>query len=310
MTVKVPPLKCQGIKTKLVEWIKDHAALEKDGVWFEPFMGSGVVGFNVRPDRAVFADVNPHIINLYTAIQRGEITPGVAKEFLEQEGARLQEKGESHYYEIRERFNQSNKPLDMLFLNRACFNGVMRFNKKGQFNVPFGHKPERFAKAYVTKIVNQIKYVQQAASQYDWKFICNDFRKIIPDAKQGDFIYCDPPYIGRHVDYFNSWSEDDEQELYDLLSTAQAKFILSTWHSNRYRKNPAIEKYAYCFTILTREHFYHVGASEANRNPMLEAIVLNYNPLLPVELEVEQQMVLFDKADPKARYVIHPPVKS
>jgi DNA adenine methylase len=152
--------------------------------------------------------------------------------------------------------------------------------------------------------------VEQATSQYDWKFVCDDFRKIIPGAKQGDFIYCDPPYIGRHVDYFNSWSEDDEQELYDLLSAVSAKFILSTWHSNRYRKNSAIEKYAYRFTILTREHFYHVGASEENRNPMLEAIVLNYNPLLPLELEVEKQLALFDKADPKKRYVIQRPTKS
>jgi DNA adenine methylase len=93
------------------------------------------------------------------------------------------------------------------------------------------------------------------------------------------------------------------------LSATPAKFILSTWHSNRYRSNPAIEKYANHFTILTREHFYHVGANEENRNPMLEAIVLNYNPLLPVELEVEKQLVLFDKADPKTRYVIHPPAK-
>lgn len=309
MIVKVPPLKCQGIKTKLVAWIKDHAMLEQDGTWYEPFMGSGVVGFNIRPYRAVFADINPHIVNFYKAVQSNQITPSSAKEFLEQEGARLKERGDIHYYEIRERFNQTGHPLDMLFLNRACFNGVMRFNRKGQFNVPFGHKPERFSKAYVTKIVNQIKYVQQATSQYNWTFVCEDFRKIILAAKQGDLIYCDPPYIGRHVDYFNSWSDTDEQELYDLLSATSAKFILSTWHSNRYRNNPALEKYAYRFTILTREHFYHIGAKEENRNPMLEAIVLNYNPLLPVELEVEKQLALFDKPKPNIRYVLHTPEK-
>jgi DNA adenine methylase len=296
MTVKVPPLKCQGIKTKLVEWIKDHSALVSDGMWIEPFMGSGVVGFNVRPSRAIFADVNPHIVNFYNAIKEGKITAGVAKEFLEKEGAQLQAKGEEHYYKVRERFNESANPLDMLFLNRACFNGIMRFNKKGGFNVPFGHKPERFAKSYVTKITNQIKYVSDAVSQYDWTFVCADFRKIISSAKDNDFIYCDPPYIGRHVDYFNSWSESDEQELYDILGAVPAKFILSTWHSNQYRKNSALEKYAYRFTILTREHFYHVGASEKNRNPMLEAIVLNYNPLTPVSLEMEKQLVLFEKA--------------
>ncbi|HLA87935.1 MAG TPA: Dam family site-specific DNA-(adenine-N6)-methyltransferase [Anaerolineales bacterium] len=306
MTVKVPPLKCQGIKTKLVEWIKDHAILENDGTWIEPFMGSGVVGFNVRPNRAIFADVNPHIVNFYNAIKEGKITVGIAKEFLEKEGALLREKGEDHYYEVRERFNKDGNSLDMLFLNRACFNGVMRFNKKGAFNVPFGHKPERFAKAYITKITNQIKYVADALSQYDWQFVCDDFRKTISSASQGDFIYCDPPYIGRHVDYFNSWSEQDEQELYGLLSATPAKFILSTWHSNQYRTNSAIDKYAHRFTVLTREHFYHVGASEKNRNPMLEAIILNYNPLPQVEIQLEKQMALFEKSH-KEEYVVYMP---
>ena len=303
MTVKVPPLKCQGIKTKLTEWIKDHSTLENKGTWYEPFMGSGVVGFNVCPPRAIFADVNPHIVNFYNAIKKGKITAGIAKEFLEQEGDILRTRGESYYYEVRERFNRSGESLDFLFLNRACFNGVMRFNRKGFFNVPFGHKPNRFAKSYVTKITNQIKYVTQATSQYDWKFTCTDFRKLIPQATEGDFIYCDPPYIGRHVDYYNSWGEQEEQKLYDLLSTTPTKFILSTWHSNRYRNNPAIEKYTYRFTILTREHFYHVGASEENRNPMLEAIVLNYNPLTPVALESEKQLVLLEK--PKYQYVLY-----
>jgi DNA adenine methylase len=303
MTVNVPPLKCQGIKTKLVEWIKDHAVLEKDGVWIEPFMGSGVVGFNMRPGRAIFADVNPHIINFYNAIQQGKITAGIAKDFLEKEGTQLLARGEDHYYEVRERFNKTSDPLDLLFLNRACFNGVMRFNKKGGFNVPFGHKPERFAKAYVTKIANQIKYVTQAVSQYDWQFVCADFRQTIATASAEDFIYCDPPYMGRHVDYFNSWSEKEEQELYDLLGATPAKFILSTWHSNQYRANPAIEKYAYRFTVLTREHFYHVGALEKNRNPMLEAIILNYNPMPQIELPLEKQMALFEKTR-KSNYAV------
>jgi len=293
MTVKVPPLKCQGIKTKLTEWIKDHSTYENNGTWIEPFMGSGVVGFNVAPRRAIFADVNPHIINFYNAIKNGKITAGSAKEFLEREGALLQKQGEDHYYRVRERFNKDFDPFDFLFLNRACFNGVMRFNKKGLYNVPFGHKPERFAKAYITKITNQIKYVSQATSQFDWMFVCSDFRQIISSASQGDFIYCDPPYMGRHTDYYNSWGEPEEQELYSLLKETQAKFILSTWHSNRYRTNPAIERYA-----------YHVGASEENRNPMLEAIVLNYNPLTPIDLQAEKQLALLEKKQ-KESYVLY-----
>jgi site-specific DNA-adenine methylase len=65
----VPPLKIQGIKTKLVPLIRENVILDKETIWYEPFMGSGVVGFNVEPERAVFADVNPHIINFYNRIK-------------------------------------------------------------------------------------------------------------------------------------------------------------------------------------------------------------------------------------------------
>lgn len=119
------------------------------GRWIEPFVGSGVVGFNVAPSTALFSDSNPHIIRFYSAINTGLITPGIAREFLVSEGENLSKHGKDYYYEVRERFNCTQAPLDFLFLNRSCFNGMIRFNSQGQFNVPFGHKPERFSKAYI-----------------------------------------------------------------------------------------------------------------------------------------------------------------
>jgi len=278
MKIFVPPIKCQGIKTRLARWIKDHAELNGQGRWLEPFTGSGVVGFNVRPHRALFCDSNPHIINFYNAIKEGHITESTARTFLEKEGALLSQKGEAHFYEVRRRFNKNGDPFDFLFLSRASFNGVLRFNKKGHYNVPFGHKKERFSRAYITKITNQIKYAARAIRQHDWTFVCADFRAIIPQATKLDFLYCDPPYIGRHTDYFNAWSEREEQELFNLLALTPAKFILSTWHSNKYRRNEALDRYAHKFNVFTKKHFYHVGASEDHRNAMLEAIVLNYTP--------------------------------
>ncbi len=274
----IPPIKCQGIKSKLAGWILEFVKFQKDEKWIEPFMGSGVVGFNLQPEKALFCDTNPHLINFYNSIKDGGITSKIAREFLEKEGALLKEKGESYYYFIRERFNEIKDSLDFLFLNRACFNGVMRFNRKGFFNVPFGHKPERFAKAYVTKICNQIEKVENATKIFDWQFVCQDFRQTISGAKQTDWIYCDPPYFGRHIDYFNAWNETDEKDLFGLLEKTPAKIILSTWHSNQYRENAELEKYNKSFEIVTKNHFYHVGASETNRNPMLEALVLNYAP--------------------------------
>ena len=100
--VGVPPIKSQGIKTKLVPWIKSIIPSDFDGIWVEPFMGTGVVAFNVAPKRALLCDTNPHLVNFCSSIVKGDITPGIVREFLMDEGAGLSEKGEAHYYSIRD----------------------------------------------------------------------------------------------------------------------------------------------------------------------------------------------------------------
>ncbi|MCK5833984.1 Dam family site-specific DNA-(adenine-N6)-methyltransferase [bacterium] len=272
----VPPIKIQGIKTKLVPWIKDIAPTNFDGRWIEPFMGSGVVAFNIRPREALLADSNPHLIRFYQAVSQGEITARIARLFLEKEGAELLRTDGEHYYAVRDRFNKDRNPLDFLFLNRSCFNGMIRFNRKGGFNVPFCKKPNRFAKAYVTKICNQIQGVVDALALGDYEFKCQDFSDTIKTANSNDIIYCDPPYIARHTDYFNGWGEEQERILAKLLGSTNARFILSTWHSNKYRNNPYIEELWTDYFMLTREHFYHLGGKEDNRNAMLEALITNF----------------------------------
>lgn len=276
--ILVPPIKCQGIKTKLVPLILANAQLPVGGRWIEPFMGSGVVGLNARPRKALFTDVNPHLIAFYNAIKSNVLSPEIVRRFLEREGVTLQQQGEAHYYSVRDRFNIEGNPLDFLFLSRSCFNGMIRFNRKGAFNVPFCKKPERFSKAYITKIVNQLRAFWELVQRFDWSFVCQDFAETISSATANDFIYCDPPYIGRHVDYFNSWEPADEQRLSRALRASNAKFILSTWHSNKYRVNEYVESIWSELHIVTQEHFYHVGAKEDNRNSMTEALIMNFRP--------------------------------
>lgn len=276
--VYVPPIKIQGIKTKIVPLISEVAWIEDDTIWIEPFMGSGVVGLNIAPKHAIFADTNPHTIALYNSIKLGEINSSIVREFLEKEGKILEEKDDEHYYYIRDRFNEAHNPLDFLFLNRSCFNGMIRFNRNFKFNVPYGHKPARFAKAYVTKIVNQVKRLENLFPNKDWEFKCQPFEDTIKEATSDAFIYCDPPYIGRHVDYFDSWDEKQEIHLRDVLLESKAKFMLSTWDKNKYRENEYINSvWNGCFKV-NQEHFYHVGAKESNRNSMLEALLMNYDP--------------------------------
>jgi len=292
----VPPIKCQGIKTKLVLWIKKIIPADFKGVWIEPFMGSGVVAFNIRPKKALLRDVNPYLIDFYNAIKRKEITSRTVRSHLKEEGKKLKNNGEEYYYEVRERFNKNHEPIDFLFLNRACFNGMIRFNSKGRFNVPFCRKPERFIAAYITKIVNQVNYIEESFQFYDYDLKCQSFEATIKEANETDIIYCDPPYIERHVDYFNGWSEKQELELNKLLNNTNARFILSTWHSNFYRKNTYLNTLWSDFNILTKEHFYHVGGYEKNRNPMLEALVINYDTEYKEDKKSEfEQLTLFEK---------------
>lgn len=272
----VPPIKIQGIKTKIVPLIKENVFLSKNTVWIEPFMGSGVVGFNVAPKVAVFADTNPHIIDFYNNIKSGKITSYIVRQFLEEEGKKLSEKDDAYYYEVRERFNKKHDSLDFLFLNRSCFNGMIRFNRKLDFNVPYGHKPQRFSKAYVTKITNQVAHVENMLKYNDWSFICQSFEQTINMAADDSFIYCDPPYIGRHVDYYDSWSEESEIALFNSLMKSGALFMLSTWDHNDFRKNEYIDTVWNSCYKLTQKHFYHIGAKEINRNPMIEALLTNY----------------------------------
>jgi DNA adenine methylase len=132
--VIVPPIKCQGIKTRIVRFILENIYWNGKGRWIEPFLGSGVVLFNVQPEKAIINDINPHIIRLYQMIYRGDLSPEEVRTYLTNEGRKLLSKGEEYYYVVRERFNKTGNPLDFIFLNRSCFNGVIRFNSKGESN--------------------------------------------------------------------------------------------------------------------------------------------------------------------------------
>ncbi|MCX6906801.1 MAG: Dam family site-specific DNA-(adenine-N6)-methyltransferase [Verrucomicrobia bacterium] len=299
----VPPLKCQGIKTKLVGEIRNLAETQTFDRWVEPFCGSCVVALNVQPKRALLCDSNVHIIRLYQDIQEARITPVIVRSFLVSEDEKLRAGGEDYYYTVRERFNNEPNSLDFLFLNRSCFNGVMRFNRQGRFNVPYCHKSNRFAQAYVTKIVNQTKRIAEVISANDWTFAVADFRATLAEIEPTDFVYADPPYAGRHVDYFNSWSEKDEIEMAKALKRLPCHFVLSTWHSNEFRENILlIQNWSSSpYHILTREHYYHVGSTEDLRHPMIEALVTNF-PLQKIEYEQAEceQLAFFEK--PLAEY--------
>src|SRR6202008_2576944 len=132
------------------------------------------------PDRALLNDVNPHLVNFYAWLKRGLRTS------IEMENS------ESCFYLQGERFNellrqrkQTTKEAASIFYyqNRTGYNGLCRFNRSGEFNVPFG----RYKKINYTH-----DFSPYAESFSNWKFLNQDFEKV-PLAKT-DFVYADPPY--------------------------------------------------------------------------------------------------------------------
>ena len=280
--INVPPIKSQGKKTKIYGLIKtafDDLEKEEDCLYIEPFVGTGVVGFNLNPKNAIFSDTNPHLIGFYNAIKNKDFNAKDLRLYLESEGKKLlstPETKESYYYTVRERFNKEKNPLDFLFVSRSCFNGMMRFNRKGGFNVPFCKKPNRFSKSLITKIVNQFIWLEKRIHENDWTFLNEDYKILLEDHKNQDNViyYLDPPYVNRNNDYYGGWTEKEEDELSARLKQQQGKFILSTWKETPFRKNEYIEKHWKDYHILTKDHVYHVGGQIENRNTVVEAIII------------------------------------
>jgi DNA adenine methylase len=183
-----PILRWAGGKRQLLPELKKRMPREYNW-YFEPFLGAGALFFELQPEKAVINDVNPELINLYQVIRDDPKTLLYWLETLPND--------ENQYYIIRswERgetwcgVSPGLKAARTLYLNKTCFNGIYRLNKKGQFNTPYGkhkHDPD-----WEPELIYSI-------SAYLNKSLVNiystDFVDVVSTANEKDFIYFDPPY--------------------------------------------------------------------------------------------------------------------
>lgn len=283
-----PPIKIQGKKTRIIPAMAQAGLSEaaqwvdaQDGIWIEPFTGSGAVGFNFAVGKmAVFADANPHLIALYKGINSGAITPQMVRDKLEYEGAQLFSRGADHYYAIRDRFNETADPLDFLFLSRSSYNGLIRFNKSGGFNSPFCKNPSKFSQSLIDKIVGQVYDLVARCLISNWFFVCSDFRSALNQMKSDNngscFIYCDPPYVGTNSTYYEQWAMDDHNCLLKMLDASGARFCVSLWHSKGDEVNQAAVDMSNKYRMETIDHKYIVGPKAQNRMDVIEGLFFNY----------------------------------
>jgi len=218
MAKQRPFLKWAGGKYRCIENILPH--LPKARRLVEPFTGSGAIFLNTLYPEYLLADGNQDLVNLYQQLQ--------------QEGPGFIDDCETYfndctnqseqYYQYRNNFNQcdNNKLRALLFvyLNRHCYNGLCRYNLKGNYNVPFG----RYKKPYFPRA--ELLYFYQKSQQVIFKQA--DFCETFSNTQPGDIIYCDPPYAPiNQTSNFSAYTQkkfgEEEQILLANLAQDSAK---------------------------------------------------------------------------------------
>ena len=274
----IPPIKIQGKKTKIVPKIMEIA----DGLlsehpeidtWVEPFLGSGVVAFNCpgRIKKVIVNDINPHIIKFYKGVADGIITSDKIREVFDIHNQNLLKDGYDYYNQIKDRFNQSFDTMDFLFLTRTGFNGVMRFNNSGKWNVPFCKLNNRLSKNVIDDLASSVDELSRLFKSKDFTFYNQSFEEVIESAPENSIFYCDPPYYGLQVQYFKGWGKEDEIRLNEMLKDKM--FIYSTWLEDGIRENVMINEYWGEYEIEGKKHKYNVAEKAEKRNQVTEGLI-------------------------------------
>lgn len=263
-----PFLKWAGNKYQIVERIR--AVLPPGKRLIEPFVGSGAVFVNTAYPCNLLADANGDLITLYQQLQAG------GRDFIEYTRTffTAENNNAEAYYALRKRFNTtsavSEKAALFVYLNKYCFNGLCRYNAKGEFNVPFG----KYTKPYFPE-AEMIFFHQRSAQAC---FGQAQFGETMERAEPGDVVYCDPPYIPLSATAnFTSYSADrfgvqEQQKLATLaeeLATRGIPVIISN-HDTPFTRT--------AYAKATRAEYFPVqrfiSCDGANRNKVDEVLAI------------------------------------
>lgn len=220
-----PIIKWSGSKRSQAHDIVSYFPSEID-TYYEPFCGGASVlrellESDIKVNEYVCSDINNGLIELWKVIQVDPYSVAhVYKEFWEELNMDNDIDRQKKFYDkIRKRYNKEKSPLDFIFLDRTCFNGLIRYNSKGQFNSPFHINRPGIDPDKLHKIV------------YEWADILNDnnvkFKTMSYDEIQpneGDFLYLDPPYNNTTGMYFDKF---DRRKFFKWLKDIKCGWVLS-----------------------------------------------------------------------------------
>lgn len=274
-----PFVKWAGGKRQLLPWIKDKLP-DRFNRYFEPFVGGGAVIFELQPHNAIINDKNVGLINSYFKIRD---YPKEFMEILDQLDAELIKNSDKndYYYRMRDLYNLKldMKTFDIemaalfVFLNKHCYNGLYRVNKKGFFNVPYNGG---IASSYDKDNIACISlYLNSSVN-----IRLGDFQVACRDANEGDFIFIDSPYAPLNDTSFTNYTNDgfninNHKRLADLFKelTNRGCYCMLTNHDTDLIRELYIEYNIY--TIPVRRS---INSDPSKRNG-IEVIITNYNSL-------------------------------
>ncbi len=291
-----PFLKWAGGKTQLIEQIKGNLPqnIEKNSfTYIEPFVGSGAILFWILEqypnlEKAIINDINKDLTNTYLTIKYNvnELIPILKKWEVEYHNTSdNQDVKKEYYYKKRELFNSrtSEKTIQtalFIFLNRTCFNGLYRVNRKNQFNVPIGSykKPQ---------ICNEDNLIAVSRVLQKVEILNADFSETLNYADNNTFFYFDPPYKPlSDTSSFNSYAKDDFNDFEQIrladfcnkINMLGHRWILSNSDvKGKDIKNNFFDDIYSTFKIQRVNARRSINANPRKRGQLTELLITNYN---------------------------------
>lgn len=218
-----PLVKYRGGKSKEIPHLIKHIP-QYNGRYIEPFFGGGALFFHLVPKRAIINDINSKLISFYLGVKNNfetlknelaqieQVYTINRKKFEDLKGKlpdeRVEDKNEHLYYHIRDMFNEltEKKYSDALlyfFINKTAYSGMIRYNSKGEFNVPYG----RYANLNTSLVTKSHNNLLVNTDIYNL-----DYSEIFNMATKEDFMFLDPPYDCVFSDYGNVEHKDGFNE--------------------------------------------------------------------------------------------------
>jgi DNA adenine methylase len=239
--------------------------------YFEPFVGAGAVFFHLAPPNAHLSDVNPELVNAYQVI-RNHVEELIAT-------LASYPHDRDFYYALRARDPEHMPAVEraarIIYMNKTCFNGLYRVNRRGQFNVPFGDYKN-------PRILDEAGLRAAHSALQNVSITHQGFDAVLAEAKSGDFVYFDPPYHPLSpTASFTSYAADDfgpEDQIrlaavFRRLDAKGVKLMLSN------SDTPFIRDLYEGFHIQQVWAPRAINRDAAKRQPVAEVVVTNYAPV-------------------------------